>query len=201
MSVAKFRPADSGRTAPASPGRKSVIIAGNTSQLTARVQQLLVYGGNPVRRVVRPEDLTHARWAEARPARAVLCVRLPAAGGRDLRAFRRQLAVQTYGLALAMSHRANILVVAEQPAGTDDLLLGHRLEPMLTRMRADAQQQLASTVKVNALVVTGRLDESTVAFRTWEAVQGRALPDSDFVVYDDDIRDSSIAARITEARS
>jgi len=72
---------------------------------------------------------------------------------------------------------------------------------MLSRMRAAAEQELAVTVKVNAVVRSGRLDETRVAFRIWEAVHGTALPDSGYVVYDDDIDDLSIAALMTEARS
>ncbi|WP_411699483.1 hypothetical protein [Conyzicola sp.] len=179
----------------------SVIVAGESSDLSAHIQQLLNYGGEPVRRVTRPEELTRTRWASSRPSRAVLYARLPSGGGRELRAFRKQLAAQAYGLTRGMTQRASILVVAEHPSPAGDATLGHRLEPMLTRMRAAAQQELAYTVKVNALVVSGRVDGATVAFRVWEAIQGRSLPDSDFVVYDDDIRVMSIAARITEARS
>jgi hypothetical protein len=72
---------------------------------------------------------------------------------------------------------------------------------MLCRMRAAAEQELASTVTVNAVVLSGRLDETKVAFRIWEAVHGTALPDSGYVVNDDDLDERSIAALMTEARS
>ena len=117
---------------------------------------MLNYDGSAVRRVTRPEELSRARWSVSRPSRAVLCARLPSGGGRELRAFRRELAAQAFELTRGMTQRASILVVAEQPAELGESLPGHRLESMLSRMRASAQQELASTVKVNALVASGR---------------------------------------------
>ena len=181
--------------------QRSVILCGGANDLSARVHRLLTYGGNPVSRVTTPEELPRLRWWGSRPSRAVLFVTLPTAGGHELRSFRRQLAEQTRVLARAMRSRASVLIVADTCSEVGDPGLGRRLQPMLSRMRAAAEQELAVTVKVNAVVRSGRLDETRVAFRIWEAVHGTALPDSGYVVYDDDIDDLSIAALMTEARS
>jgi hypothetical protein len=180
---------------------KSVILCGRANDLSARVLRLLTDGGNPVSRATTPEDLPHLRWSGSRPSRAVLFVNLPTAGGRELRSFRRQLAEQTFVLARAMRSRASVLIVADPCSEVGEPGLGRGLQPMLCRMRAAAEQELASTVTVNAVVLSGRLDETKVAFRIWEAVHGTALPDSGYVVNDDDLDERSIAALMTEARS
>jgi hypothetical protein len=174
-------------------------MAGRSTELSAAIEQVFDREHSAVRRIIRAEDLSAPSWRSPRSSRAILLTRLPSGGGTELRAFRREVGAQALALTRSMTARADILVVAEAPHGIgDDPLRHHRLESILTRMRSAAQQQFASTVSVNALVFTGSVEGPIVAARIHEAIRGRAMPDTDFVILDEDVRDKSIATAIAE---
>ena len=182
------------------PGTRGIVIAGARSALSDRIERDIVGAGSAVHRIGRPDVLAAVGRTSLPASRAVLHVELPPCGGRELREFRRGLAAQAFALSRLMGARASILVVAGHRVDTDGSRL-YGLGGMLTRMRAAAQQELALTVSVNALVLSGRVDDDTVSYRVLEAMRGRALPDSDFVIRDEDVRTLSISDAITEERS
>jgi len=181
------------------PGARGIIIAGARSALSDRIEREIAGAGSPVLRVGRPGPASVARSRQP-PSRAVLHVEVPPSGGRALREFRRDVADQAFALSRMMGARASILVVAGH-RGAEGAAGPYGFGGMLTRMRAAAQQELALTVTLNALVLTGRVGEGTVSYRVREAMRGRSLPDSDFVIRDEDVRTMSIAEVITEERS
>ena len=173
-----------------------MLIAGQRSPLTAPLEAAFIRDDIAVRRLA---SLDRMNGEVTNVPRAVLQITPPAGRGAEIRAFRRLAFTQLQQLAAVMPQRASILVVVDgRHLATEPRMPAHRIEGTMLRLRAAAAQERGSAVTVNAIFLSGAVDCGTVAKRVWEAMRGGSLPDSGYLIDDEDIRDRSIAAAISE---
>jgi hypothetical protein len=177
----------------------AVLIAGANSTLSAPLEAAFLRAGVAVHRINEPESLTAAGLTVSNVPLAVLQVAVPVGHGQELRAFRNLVYEQLHGLVAVMPGRAKVLVVVD---GRAPMLGGrppaHSIGSIMARLRAAAAREDARSVMVNAVFLTGVIDDGTMAVRVREAMCTSSFPDSGFLVFDEDVRDQSIVNAIAE---
>ena len=179
------------------PG-SAVLFAGRDSSLLPHLEAAFARDNIAAHHVNEPETLAASGAAGSNVTRAVLLVNPPSDQAHHLKAFRRLVFDKLRGLVAVMPEGSQILVVVDGRVGAAVYRPEHRIESIMVRLRAAAAREEASAVMLNAIFLTGTVDDPTVAQRICEATCHGSFPDSGFLVFDEDVRHQSISSAIAE---
>jgi hypothetical protein len=177
------------------PPTTAVLFAGTHSPLSATLEAAFVRDGIAVHHVADASTLDPSTASNV--SRAIVHIVPPALEGPEKHDYKRHVFADLAGLVGVMPARAQILIVVDT-RHRDAPSPALKIESTMGRLRALAAQESGSDVTLNAVVLSGDLDDGTVAQRIWETMRSGSFPDTGFTVTDADIRHQSITSAISE---